>query len=377
MIVMVFVNDLASVKGLPWWNYHAPAKVDAMTYVDMVFPAFLFILGMAIPLATEQRLRKIPHRRTFGSISSPRSLSLLMLGLILANAGAGDLALIHMPPYLWAILALLGAMLFWMVYPRSETPSDPRQDPPILWTRPHGLRCSPSFAARQKTAAGHGSARRIPRSSGSSPSPISPPASSISPLGAGAWSPFVWLVPSPPSALCALPIGSSFPTTPGSTSGPSATAPTPSSPWPESRRPHSSSAHKVTAGPPFVLKPPQPLAFAAITLVAARLLTPLGISKIRATPTWCLYSIGSSILIFLLLYWICDVHRHTRWAVFTRAPGSNTLLTYLLPDLWYFILGVLGITWFRTHLAWGFPGVVRSIVFTAFIVAIATLLKHA
>src|ERR1700760_1439552 len=58
MIVMVFVNDLASVKGLPWWNYHAPAKVDAMTYVDMVFPAFLFILGMTIPIALEHGLRK-------------------------------------------------------------------------------------------------------------------------------------------------------------------------------------------------------------------------------------------------------------------------------------------------------------------------------
>jgi predicted acyltransferase len=24
MILMIFVNELASVKGLPWWNYHAP-----------------------------------------------------------------------------------------------------------------------------------------------------------------------------------------------------------------------------------------------------------------------------------------------------------------------------------------------------------------
>ena len=51
MTLMIFVNELAEVKGLPWWNYHAPAKVDAMTYVDMVFPAFLFILGMTIPIA--------------------------------------------------------------------------------------------------------------------------------------------------------------------------------------------------------------------------------------------------------------------------------------------------------------------------------------
>ena len=41
MILMIFVNELAEVKGLPWWNYHAPAQINVMTYVDMVFPAFL------------------------------------------------------------------------------------------------------------------------------------------------------------------------------------------------------------------------------------------------------------------------------------------------------------------------------------------------
>ncbi len=38
--VMIFVNELAGVRGLPWWNYHMKANVDAMTYVDMVFPFF-------------------------------------------------------------------------------------------------------------------------------------------------------------------------------------------------------------------------------------------------------------------------------------------------------------------------------------------------
>ena len=54
--LMIFVNELAKVKGLPWWTYHAPGKIDAMTYVD----GFLFILGMAIPLALQERR---PHSR--------------------------------------------------------------------------------------------------------------------------------------------------------------------------------------------------------------------------------------------------------------------------------------------------------------------------
>ena len=59
--LMICVNELAKVKGLPWWTYHAPGKIDAMTYVDMVFPGFLFILGMAIPLALQARIKKGDH----------------------------------------------------------------------------------------------------------------------------------------------------------------------------------------------------------------------------------------------------------------------------------------------------------------------------
>jgi predicted acyltransferase len=49
MTLMILVNALAEIKGLPWWTYHMKADVDAMTYVDMVFPFFLFIVGLSMP----------------------------------------------------------------------------------------------------------------------------------------------------------------------------------------------------------------------------------------------------------------------------------------------------------------------------------------
>ena len=58
ILVMIFVNDLAGVKGLPWWTYHLPGNVNGMTYVDMVFPFFLFIVGISLPLAVRHRLSK-------------------------------------------------------------------------------------------------------------------------------------------------------------------------------------------------------------------------------------------------------------------------------------------------------------------------------
>ena len=78
--------------------------------------------------------------------------------------------------------------------------------------------------------------------------------------------------------------------------------------------------------------------FALLTLLAGAVLTPLGISKIRATPTWSLYSVGAAILLFIPFYWLCDLKRWTAWTFPFRSAGSNTLLTYLLPDLWYFLL---------------------------------------
>src|ERR1700726_2022036 len=58
ILVMIFVNDLAGVKDLPWWTYHLPGNVNGMTYVDMVFPFFLFIVGISLPLAVRHRLSK-------------------------------------------------------------------------------------------------------------------------------------------------------------------------------------------------------------------------------------------------------------------------------------------------------------------------------
>ena len=45
MYFMVFVNDLWTDKDIPAWLEHAPGKADAMGFADIIFPAFLFIVG--------------------------------------------------------------------------------------------------------------------------------------------------------------------------------------------------------------------------------------------------------------------------------------------------------------------------------------------
>jgi heparan-alpha-glucosaminide N-acetyltransferase len=112
------------------------------------------------------------------------------------------------------------------------------------------------------------------------------------------------------------------------------------------------------------------LLFAVAVLAAGWLLMPLGISKIRATPSWCLYSVGSSVLLFTALFWICDVKSRIGWAAFARPAGANTLLTYLLPDFFYSACASL----LDAHFNTGWPGTARSVVFTGVILAVAGLL---
>ena len=119
-MVMIFVNELAEVRGLPWWTYHAHANQDVMTYVDMVFPFFLFIVGMAMPLSIEQRLKRNASLPVLWLHVFIRSASLIVLGLILANAEKVDSHRTGVSGALWGLCALIFACLYLNVYPKSQ-----------------------------------------------------------------------------------------------------------------------------------------------------------------------------------------------------------------------------------------------------------------
>src|SRR5205814_9594266 len=59
MFTMIYVNDIAGVPDeiVPPWTKHFHGK-SGMTFVDLVFPAFLFIVGMSIPFGPGARLAR-------------------------------------------------------------------------------------------------------------------------------------------------------------------------------------------------------------------------------------------------------------------------------------------------------------------------------
>jgi predicted acyltransferase len=373
MTLMIFVNELAGVKGLPWWNYHMKAEIDAMTYVDMVFPFFLFIVGLSLPLAVRHRLKRNPSPPALWMHVALRTASLMTLGLILANADDGDGSRMFLKPAVWAIVALTGAALFLNEYGQSE-----RYASLIRWLRLAGLALVGAMFAifRHAPNPGHGSwiDFSYPEILGLIGYTYLAVSILYIPTRRWIWAPLAWFIAM--MAFNALNAAKWI----------TVTDRLPYWFWPLS---NGAMAGIMFAGivtsviflgahrwQTLSQKTFLGLLFGVTALIAGWFLTPLGISKIRATPTWSLYSIGVAVLLFTALYWICDVKKNTGWAFFARPAGANTLTTYLLPDFWYYILAAAGIRYFDTHFTVGLPGAARCAVFTAFILAVSALLNR-
>ncbi|HET9982317.1 MAG TPA: DUF5009 domain-containing protein [Longimicrobiales bacterium] len=116
ILVMIFVNDVAGVRGTPGWMKHIePPGADGMTFVDVVFPAFLFIVGLSIPTALERRLARESTTRVLRHVLT-RVLGLLVLGVFMVNSGAASPAG-TLSPHLWSLLVYVAAMLVWVAAP--------------------------------------------------------------------------------------------------------------------------------------------------------------------------------------------------------------------------------------------------------------------
>jgi hypothetical protein len=88
MFVMIFVNDFWKVHDIPAWLDHAKRGEDFMGLADVVFPCFLFVVGMSVPFAVERRYaRGLTGESTIGHILS-RTLALLVMGAFITNSEA-------------------------------------------------------------------------------------------------------------------------------------------------------------------------------------------------------------------------------------------------------------------------------------------------
>ncbi len=126
MFMMIFVNDLAGAgEILPDWMVHFSTRHpdgSGMTFVDLVFPAFLFIVGMSIPLALGGRMAKgQPVWKTLGHVAI-RTLSLLFIGILMVHE-TPDTAALGWSGHWWCVLMYLSAIAaFCSISPRPPAP---------------------------------------------------------------------------------------------------------------------------------------------------------------------------------------------------------------------------------------------------------------
>lgn len=334
ILLMIFVNYIAGMSGIPFFLQHAKADMDTFTLTDVVFPGFLFIVGVAIPLSLEKRLAlgeplgKILRRIVL------RTAGLLFLGVLFVNENRYSEEATGMSRDLWYFLALLATVMLWMSYPRTEIRSKGRL---YLWLRIGAavLLIGLVIIWRGQNPDGTFSWLRH---------------SWWGILGMIGWtylagSLFYLLAKGDRAALMgglgfqvALYIGARHGVLDFLN---------PVNDFVQIGNIFGSHLAIVTAGmlvgtlftpARSGIKPRARIAWMAVfgsgLLATGFLLRPLhGFSKIHGTESYCLATSGLCCLLLLIFYWLMDVLKFRSWAAFLRPIGANPLLAYILPDI--------------------------------------------
>jgi heparan-alpha-glucosaminide N-acetyltransferase len=367
VMLMIFVNNLSVVAGLPWWTYHR-GDVNGMTYVDMVFPGFLFLMGMSIPLSLEARVARGQSKAAIWAHVVARSLSLVVLGLFLANAPHVDASQTHMSKGWWAVLGLMGIALAWMRFPGE----DGRK---VLYQaiRYAGLVVMAVLFVMFRRVTPEGQVAGLDLSYWEI-------------LGLLGWAYLlvsalyllirkrIKILVAAFAVMVVLNTLSMLGLLNRINTGPLY--------W----NPFEAGLSSLTmAGvlasfvilgntlaPTFRQKAYWILGAAAMLFAVGYALQPLGISKNRDTPTWCLYCTAANLLIALLLLWIADVKGWRAWASFAKPAGENPLLPYFLADIPYFPQ-LYWMTAIGTSGSWG---VLRATLLTGLVLVVSGLLMR-
>jgi heparan-alpha-glucosaminide N-acetyltransferase len=337
LVLMLFVNDLY-MPGVPAWLGHMKANFDGMGLADWVFPGFLFMVGMAIPFAIGNRIKKGENSYNVIRHIIIRTVSLLIIGVLSVNVGRVNAEFTGMSENVWALLMLAGVFLIWNDYKENG-----RNFFTIAGLRLFGvaLLVFLVFKFRSGQVVNNGSLIL----------------SWWGILGLIGWgylaasllyfavrdnvlTTFIgWLFFLGLNILSKLNLLDSL---------------NPVKPILgviiEGNVPFIVISGLLTT---LIMKKLSPdnrktiitlVAMGAFCIVAGFVLRKwFIISKIRATPSWGFISNGISLILFALLYWIIDVRKMTKWTFFLKPAGENSLTTYLAPDIIYHLIWLTGV----------------------------------
>jgi heparan-alpha-glucosaminide N-acetyltransferase len=332
ILVMVFVNQLAGVSGVPPWARHMKADADAMSFVDVVFPAFLFIVGMSIPFALDRRRARGDDGAAMQRHVLARSAGLVVLGLFMVNAEDGfNPARMPFNIGWWSLGLYLCAFLVWGVY-GSAAPGGPNTWRSVGMLGLLGLSCAWRGGPDGKAWMTHqwwgilgliGWAYLIAASTWLA----CRGRVAVLLAAAAACVAFYALCHAFPAT--AYPDWSDLTDCAGLVCEASLTLLGVVTSLVFFARPDERAVRRRLA---------QAGALIAACVVAGALLRPAyTISKIYASPTWCLYSAAICIALFAALHALVDVRGHARWTRWLAPVAAQPLVAYLIP---FVVVGV-------------------------------------
>ncbi|MCZ7682889.1 MAG: DUF5009 domain-containing protein [Sandaracinaceae bacterium] len=361
---MVLVNSVSDEPEAPRWLLHVPPGVDGMTIADVVFPAFLCVVGLSIPLAMERQLEAGVSTRTVVLRVVARTLALLAMGVLMGGRAENTAP----SPRLWA-----GAMFVCFIAAFSTSTSRAPRTAALLrilrglgWTGmvvlalthrgPAGehLVLGPLFDPREREWLRHGwwdilgcigwaylaastaylalRARPLLLFGGvplgvlawvAEREGLFAPADGAQGAAAVALAPIVWLS-SHVSLGRQLGIDAAI-TMAGCALGASLLR-------------HSGATHARWS-----------LAVVAGCAIAGALLAPgFGINKHAGTPSWALLSCAWTCVAWSFVYWGVELRRWRRGTTLLRLAGANALLAYFIHPL---LEGVVDVAYGLTSFA--------------------------
>ncbi len=364
MVLMIFVNDLWSLKGIPAWLEHAAHGVDGIGLADVVFPAFLFIVGMSLPFAIDSRRAKGDSDLQLVGHVIGRSVALLIMGVFFVNGETINAGATGMEGIIWNAVCCVAFILIWNAYPKTMSVWLQRglkalgilillilafiyrggEDGHLELFAPHwwgilGLIGWSYLVTALVTVFARG--RLV--------------------ILIGAWAAFsllsvAWAAKWVPTPLHIIPEPIIDGTMTALSLGGVVVA----------------RIFQIFRNRNENLRMTLVFAGVAVLLICLSLYTrPFwGLSKLSATPAWLFLCSAFTLIAFTGLYWLSDVARKEQWFNPVKPAGTDTLLCYLMPAFLYLAMDMVHLE-LPDPLLTGGIGLVKSLLFALICVWVA------
>ena len=370
MILMIFVNDLWSLSGIPAWLEHVERGVDGIGLADVVFPAFLFIVGLSMPFAVDARRKKGDSQGQLIVHVLIRTVGLLVMGVFLVNGETINAEATGMARPVWNTLSCISFILIWNSYPKSASPA-------LTWfARLAGMAILLTLAILYRGGDNTDIQYFAPQWWGIlgligwaylASGIVTVLSNNNFYVILGAWIFFALLSTIAHSGLVPgflhfIPDAIRGGTLTGLTMGGVLTALI----FQHYRKRNENIAMTAVLG-----------GFAILLIALSVITRPYwGLAKLGATPAWLFLCSAFTILALLVIYWIADVMGKAKYFNMVRPAGTDTLLCYLIPYFAYATTYFLGVHLPEVLLVGGI-GLIKSFLFAILCVVITGWLSKA